>query len=31
MKSIYVKIGLAFALGAVAGYFMYPAIQKNKK
>ncbi len=30
MKSIYVKIGLAFVLGSIAGYFVYPAIQKKK-
>lgn len=31
MKSIYLKIGLAFVLGGIAGYFAYPAIQKAKK
>lgn len=30
MKSIYLKIGIAFVLGGIAGYFAYPAITKKK-
>jgi Na+/H+-dicarboxylate symporter len=30
MKSIYVKITIGFILGGIAGYFIYPAIQKKK-